>query len=320
MADEIVSRYANLHLDEEEGGVVDLGVVESEQLTEKFNLMLIGRLVTNRPYNVEAFKSTMIKVWTLSNKLIIRTLSPNLYVFQFFHWRDKEKVLTGRPWCFDNMLLVLKEIEGGEQPEQVSLFHSPFWVRLRNLPFNCRSDNDVRELVINLGDLMEIEKDVLGLDRFRRVRVMINVPKPLRRYQKIRDKGGKEAIVEFTYERLPFFCYACGVIGHSERDCAMISEEAKKKQLEWGRWLKASPRKGRMKELEEVEAVLSTRKQFFITRHNKVEDDEIANKEVQELDVLEGNGYFEQPGSMSRKNKEVYGEVTSDVHSKPSWK
>ncbi|XP_021774660.1 uncharacterized protein LOC110738541 [Chenopodium quinoa] len=208
----------------------------------------------------------MTKSWALSDKLIIRVLSPNRYDFQFFNWRDKEKVLTGRPWCFDNILLVLKEIEGNEQPEQISLFHSPFWVRIKHLPFNCRTDEDVKEIVMNLVDLMEIEEDALGLDRFRRVRVMINITKPLRRFQRIRDKQGKEIIVEFAYERLPFFFNVCGVIGHSERDCVMIFEESKKLKLGWGRWHRASPRKGRMKDLEELEAVLGARKKLFITR------------------------------------------------------
>ncbi|XP_021733146.1 uncharacterized protein LOC110699962 [Chenopodium quinoa] len=171
MADEIAARYAKLRIEEDEGGIVDLGAINSSVVPDKFHLMLIGRLVTDRPYNLEAFKNTMIRDWTLTDKVVIRVLAPNLYAFQFFHWRDKEKVLKGRPWCFDNMLLILKEVEGDEQPEQVALYHSPFWVRVKHLPFNCRSDEDVKELVANWGEVLEIEEDLLGLDRFRRVRL-----------------------------------------------------------------------------------------------------------------------------------------------------
>ncbi|XP_021775173.1 uncharacterized protein LOC110739027 [Chenopodium quinoa] len=182
MADDIVSRYANLKLDDEDEGVVDLGVVESSSLTKKFHLSLIGRLVTERPYNVEAFKNTMMKVWALQDNLVIRVLGPNLYAFQFFHWRDKEKVKAGRPWCFDNLLLVLREVEGDEQPEKIPLFHCLFWVRIQFLSFNCRSDEDVKELVANWGEVLELEEDTLGLDRFRRAKIMINVAKPLRHF------------------------------------------------------------------------------------------------------------------------------------------
>ncbi|KAL2898863.1 Urease accessory protein UreG [Bienertia sinuspersici] len=39
----------------------------------------------------------------------------NLFVLQFSSKTDKEKVMHGRPWFFDNQLLVLKEINGDDQ-------------------------------------------------------------------------------------------------------------------------------------------------------------------------------------------------------------
>ncbi|XP_021747549.1 uncharacterized protein LOC110713404 [Chenopodium quinoa] len=285
--DDILERYANLKLDDEDGGVVDLGGVDIMPSKEKFHLLLIGRLVTDRPYNVEAFKNTMTTTWCLRNKLIIRVLGPNLYAFQFFHWRDKERVLNGRPWCFDNKLIVMKEVEGDEQPDQVSLYHSPFWVRIKNLPFNCRTDDDVKEIVANWGEVMEVEEDILGLDRFRRVKLMINITKPLRRFQRILDKGRKTVCVEFAFERLPFFCFACGVIGHSEKDCDMVSEDSKKAKLGRGRWLRASPRKGRLKDVEKLDAVISARKQLFVTKDmEKVEV--VSDESEEELNMDKG--------------------------------
>lgn len=50
--------------------------------------------------------------------------------------------------------------------------------------------------------------------------------------------------VEFKYERLPIFCYWCGMINHDEKDCKqwMRSKEslwAEEKQ--YGPWLWATP-------------------------------------------------------------------------------
>ncbi|KAL2936239.1 Cysteine desulfurase IscS [Bienertia sinuspersici] len=112
----------------------------------------------------------MTKAWAVSGRIIIRVIGPNRYVFQIFHWRDKEKVLMGRPWCFDQNLLVLSEITGSEQPDEVSLTHSPFWVRIYNLPFNCRSDETIHTITSKIGVVTEVEKDDLGLGKFRRAR------------------------------------------------------------------------------------------------------------------------------------------------------
>lgn len=88
----------------------------------------------------------MNQIWALSRGMVVRAIDSNTFVFQFFHWKDKLKILEGRPWSFDQKLLVLNEIVGHEQPSQVVLDTTPFWVRIYNLPFNCRSEGEVRAI------------------------------------------------------------------------------------------------------------------------------------------------------------------------------
>lgn len=287
MAEEIISKCSDLTIDDEEGTVIDLGGTKAPEDGNNIDLMLIGRLLTEKSYNVEAFKRTMTKIWAPAHGLAIRVLSPNLYALQFFHWKDKEKVLIERPWCFDNVLILLKEIEGDEQPEQVKITHSPFWVRIKNLPFNCRSDEDAKALMKSMGDVLELEEDKLGIGRYRRVKVLLDVRKPLRRFQKIKDKRGREIQVDYAYERLPFFCFACGRMGHTERDCHDVTEEEKKMRLGWGTGLKATPRKGHTKEVEEMEEMVANKKTVFVT---KSLDKHLVEKEIIKKLLLENEG------------------------------
>lgn len=55
-----------------------------------------------------------------------------------------------------------------------------------------RSDDVVKALIGNMGEILEIEEDVLCFGHYRRVKVMLDTTKPLRRYRKLRDKKGKE--------------------------------------------------------------------------------------------------------------------------------
>ncbi|KAL2906175.1 Cobalt-precorrin-5B C(1)-methyltransferase [Bienertia sinuspersici] len=120
----------------------------------------------------------------------------NIIVFQFFSSVDKEKVIQGSPWLFDNQLLKMKEIDGG---------------------------------FIEFDD----SNDPLGLDNLIRLKVMMDIGKPLRRGIK----------VDIKYERLGDFCYYYGKLGHVDRDCDAINgEEDNKKEMvyKYGPWMRAS--------------------------------------------------------------------------------
>ncbi|CAN1811830.1 hypothetical protein LINPERHAP1_LOCUS26348 [Linum perenne] len=50
-----------------------------------------------------------------------------------------------------------------------------------------------------------------------RVRIRLDVTRPLKIEKKVRRPGGEWLEGKFRYERLPTFCYVCGRIGHVER-------------------------------------------------------------------------------------------------------
>lgn len=162
MAGELVEKCKNLKINDAKAEVFEISELDDGFDEDQISLVLVGRLVTERSFNVEAFKRTMIQAWSVTKRLVIRMIGPNLFVFQFFHWRDKEKVLEGRPWCFENQLLLLNKITGEEQPAEVPLTHSPFWIRLKNLPFNYRSKQICRAIASKIVTVLSIEDDELN--------------------------------------------------------------------------------------------------------------------------------------------------------------
>ena len=83
--------------------------------------------------------------------------------------------MEGRPQCFEQQLLLLQEISNDTVPSEVILNFSPFWVRLYNLPFGFRSVERVRSIAAAIGEVLEVEDDLLEIDPYRRVRFMIDV-------------------------------------------------------------------------------------------------------------------------------------------------
>lgn len=81
----------------------------------------------------------------------------------------------------------------------------------------------------------------------------------------VRLKGGITAKISIKYECLPHFCFLCGLLTHTEKNCTMVDEEDKEKGYGWGLDIKASPRKGLHKHTEEIEA-LKVRKNLFVSK------------------------------------------------------
>ena len=257
MADDIIARCSKLKITEDEETIVTIDDDMDETRASNISLSIVGRVLSKRPYNFEAFKRTMNQIWMISKHALFRAIGNGFFIIQFVSQRDREKVLDGRPWTFDQSLVLLDEIKAGVQPSDIVLNHSPFWLRLYNLPLESRSAKHVRSFAQNLGEVLDIDHDGVEWDKTARVKVSMDVTRPLRRVLRFRNRQGQIAMVEIKYERLPTFCYVCGILAHIERDCAEATEEERSMEHQWGSWLRASPRRGRLKMQEETKAFLS---------------------------------------------------------------
>lgn len=138
-----------------------------------------------------------------------------------------------------------------------------------NLPFGCRTNEKISAIARGLGEVMETEEDFLDLNPFRRVRVLVDCTKPLKRFQNIRVKGDVTVKIDFKYERLPHFCFLCGLMSHTEKDCLYVNVDDKEKVYGWGLDIRASPRKGFGKFKEEVNALKAKKSLFCVKPKTK---------------------------------------------------
>lgn len=80
--------------------------------------------------------------------------------------------------------------------------------------------------------------------KFMRIRVDLQLDKPLRGGGKVASVEGEKFWVSFRYERPPTFCFQCGRLGHDEKHCQELLDQQNPKQ--YNDWLRAqgNPRMG----------------------------------------------------------------------------
>lgn len=221
-----------------------------EDYDETTSLCLLGKLWTDRPYNRYALMETMKKLWNPAKGLICRDMGANLISFQFHSKRDMDRVLEMAPWQFNKHILVLNLISREVQPSLMCFNRTPFWIRIYDVPMAGRNESALSQIGNRFGEVIEIDRSTLsGVARSIRMRISMDISKQLKRGTKLRIGTAEPCWLPVTYERLPSFCYWCGLLGHTTRDCEVLpecndtSEQMQQAQMPFGEFLKASPMK-----------------------------------------------------------------------------
>lgn len=83
------------------------------------------------------------------------------------------------------------------------------------------------EAAVEIGETIgpvTVSRDVAkmkGGGTFMRVRVNVDISKPLCRGRKVTFDDDLENWVSFQYERLPNICFWCGMLSHDDSDCEL---------------------------------------------------------------------------------------------------
>lgn len=104
----------------------------------------------------------------------------------------------------------------------------------------------------SFGQVVEVRTDEegVGLGPCLVLQVHLDIRKPLKRKLKIKVDTEEDEWVYFKYERLPIFCYCCGILGHNDRECSIairLRNQSTGTFYQYGSWLKAPSKQRNIK-------------------------------------------------------------------------
>jgi hypothetical protein len=247
LAADLTKLLDNFTLSEAECEAVEIQAEDVEGAVHRGTLCLVGKLLSDRIVSKEIIKSTLLRGWKLTGPSTFKVLGANLFIIEFKHAWDKSNVLEGRPWIFEGNLFAVEEFNGLTPPTQLTFAKAAFWVRMFNLPLACMGTDIGHKIGSSVGEVEDVDivDDGVGWGEFLRVRIVVDLTKPLARGRMLKVMN-KSVWVAFQYEKLPRFCFRCGVIRHGVEGCSQtgLLRTGEAGEPQYGSWMKAlSPKR-----------------------------------------------------------------------------
>jgi hypothetical protein len=194
----------------------------------RIRLMAVGVYLSIMAITSKTLLDGMKRIWQIRGHIDTMQLPDRRFVIEFSELGDFEHVVKGGPWNFRNDVVLIEELKEGIDAESFTFSTIPIWVQFQKIPFYLLSQQLVKDLGNEVGELVTFDKYARGdiCDKILRARVRIPIDQALQRWVTFRDEYEQQNVTTcLAYERLPNFCCSCGIIGHLVTECRAPDKE-----------------------------------------------------------------------------------------------
>ncbi|CAL1377805.1 unnamed protein product [Linum trigynum] len=132
----------------------------------------------------------LTKAWNLRHTFHMTNKENQLYGFLFLDQQDRDKVLRGGPWHYDNNLLIFKKGDAFHKPRMEDFNIMEIWVRIFGLPDALKTTEMAHKIDENFGSLIWVDSRVDTRTKdFLRLCVGKDIRTPLRQKLKLKVQG-----------------------------------------------------------------------------------------------------------------------------------
>ncbi|XP_026399286.1 uncharacterized protein LOC113295152 [Papaver somniferum] len=199
---------------------------ESSERGVEHSKNLLFKFVSGREYNVNLLHQILTKAWKPSGAFTILELGSGIYNVRFTLLCDLLAVQQGTPWSVKEDLMLIEKGNEDSLLEDYEFRYEVFSLHIYGLPLSMLNAEKVASIVSIFGTPESIQKSLAAKwGKFAKLRVKIDITKPLPKDMEITLKSKRKIKITFRYEKVPRLCFHCGFFGHLMKQCPHLSKK-----------------------------------------------------------------------------------------------
>ncbi|KAL2895938.1 hypothetical protein RDABS01_000472 [Bienertia sinuspersici] len=179
----------------------------------------------------EASVQQWVNSWLKLGPIIVQKISRRLFIFHCILEDDKRSFLHHATACFHASLVIFKDWQEDRALRDYKFAESAMWVRVEGIPALANHTSIALNILNRVGVTIFLDPNTKTdkPQRSTRVRVWLDLRKPLIPGVFLGLDNGTTKWVDIRYEGVFVFCKKCGMIGHKDLYCRTPFEKAQKR-------------------------------------------------------------------------------------------
>ncbi|KAJ0984231.1 hypothetical protein J5N97_002587 [Dioscorea zingiberensis] len=184
--------------------------------------MVFGKFLGRAP-PLGVAREALTRLWGHLGEFSVADMLNGFFLIRYSTSEMMETILTEGPWTVNGMVLHIIRWRPHFQASFEKLTSAILWVQLYNLSPEYWEMEHLKTVAAKIGKVIKVDETTFLQDRakFARVCIEIDLNQPLKKgvWVNSEEPVNSQCFVSILYEKLPVFCYKCGVVEHGADGC-----------------------------------------------------------------------------------------------------